>query len=68
MAKIETPDISVTGLGNVLAGLALAFLVDNLALGGAVSSVLPEGFRAALGFIIFAGAVYYGYKQAKKLN
>ena len=68
MAEIKTPDISVTGLGNVLAGLALAFLVDNIFMQGAVTSVLPDPLKVALAFIIFGGATFYGYKQAKKLN
>lgn len=55
-------------VGNVLAGLALAFLIDNIAMAGAVTKTLPEGFVAFIGFVIFAGALVYGFKQAKKLN
>jgi hypothetical protein len=55
-------------IGNILAGLALAFLVDNVAMGGAVTKALPPEFVAFIGFIIFAGACVYGFKQAKKLN
>lgn len=60
--------IDINTLGNILAGLALAFLIDSLALKGAVAASLPEGVVAIVGFVIFGGAVVYGYKQAKKLN
>lgn len=55
-------------VGNVLAGIALAFLVDNWAMSGAVTKTLPEGFVAFVGFVIFGGIAVYGYKQSKKLN
>ena len=61
-------NIDLPAIGNALAGLALAFLIDNIALNGAVTKALPEGFVALVGFVIFAGATYYGYKQAKRLN
>jgi hypothetical protein len=60
--------IDLTTIGNVLAGLALAFLIDNIALDGAVTKTLPEGLVAFVGFVIFTGAAVYGYKQAKKAN
>jgi hypothetical protein len=68
MAQIKTPDISLTGIGNVLAGLALAFLVDNVALDGAVTQMLPAPLVGFIGLFIFAGITVYGYRQAKKLN
>jgi putative Ca2+/H+ antiporter (TMEM165/GDT1 family) len=55
-------------IGNVLGGLALAFLLDNVAMGGAVTKTLPAELVAVIGFVIFAGAALYGYKQLKKLN
>lgn len=55
-------------IGNILAGIALAFLIDNLAMGGVVTKTLPSGIVGFVGYIIFAGVVLYGYKQAKKLN
>jgi hypothetical protein len=63
MKNIDLPTI-----GNALAGLALAFLVDNVALDGAVTKALPESFVALVGFVIFAGATYYGYRVAKRSN
>jgi hypothetical protein len=66
MAKIDLPETNT--IGNVLAGLALAFLVDNIALGGAVSKVLPSEIVALVGFVIFIGAAIYGYRAAKRLN
>jgi len=62
------PKFDSVMIGNILAGLALAFLVDNVAMGGAVTKALPPEFVAFIGFIIFAGACVYGFKQAKKLN
>jgi hypothetical protein len=61
MKNIDLPTI-----GNALAGLALAFLVDNIALNGAVTKALPSEFVAMVGFVIFAGACFYGYKAAKR--
>ena len=55
-------------IGNILAGLALAFLVDNVAMGGVVTKVLPGEIVGIIGFVIFAGVTFYGYKQAKKIN
>ena len=66
MAQINTPD--TTFIGNALAGIAVAFLVDNVAMGGAVTKALPSEFVAAVGFIVFAGVLVYVFKQAKKLN
>jgi hypothetical protein len=60
--------INWTMIGNVLAGLALAFLIDNIALDGAVTKALPADLVAFVGFVIFAGAAYYGYKAAKRAN
>lgn len=55
-------------IGNILAGLALAFLVDNVAMSGVVTKTLPGEIVGIIGFVIFAGVCFYGYKQAKKLN
>lgn len=66
MAQINTPDTAF--IGNALAGVAVAFLVDNVAMGGAVTKVLPSELVAAVGFIVFAGVLVYVFKQAKKLN
>ena len=60
--------INWTMIGNILAGLALAFLIDNFAMGGAVTKALPSDFVAFVGFVIFAGAAFYGYKAAKRAN
>jgi hypothetical protein len=64
MAKIDIPDTNV--FGNVIAGAAFAFLVDNVALGGAVTKVLPAEFVALVGFVIFVGMGIFGYRLAKK--
>jgi len=61
-------NVDLTTIGNGLAGLALAFLIDNVALNGVVSKTLPEGLVAIVGFVIFAGAAFYGYKAAKRAN
>lgn len=61
-------NIDLPMIGNILAGLALAFLVDNIALDGVVTKTLPEGIVALVGFVIFTGAVVYGYKAAKRAN
>ena len=66
MAQINTPDTAF--IGNALAGIAAAFLVDNVAMGGAVTKSLPSELVAAVGFIVFAGVLVYTFKQAKKLN
>ena len=66
MAQINTPNTNT--IGNVLAGIAVAFLVDNVALAGAVTKTLPSEIVAFVGFIVFAGVGVYFYKQAKKLN
>lgn len=55
-------------IGNVLAGAALAFLVDNIAMNGVVSKLLPGEIVGLVGFVIFAGAAVYGYKLAKRSN
>jgi hypothetical protein len=62
------PKFDQVFIGNVLAGLALAFLIDNLAMGGVVTKTLPAEIVGIIGFIIFAGVCLYGFKQAKKLN
>ena len=54
--------------GNVLGGLALAFLVDKVAMSGAVTKTLPPEVVAIIAFVIFGGVCLYGYKQLKKLN
>lgn len=61
-------NIDLPMIGNILAGLALAFLVDNIALDGIVTKTLPEGIVALVGFVIFAGAGVYGFKAAKRSN
>jgi hypothetical protein len=66
MAQINAPDTNT--VGNVLAGVAVAFLVDNVALDGAVTKTLPSEIVAFVAFIVFAGVSVYIYKQAKKLN
>lgn len=62
------PKINEVFIGNALAGLALAFLVDNIAMNGVVTKTLPAGIVGFVGYVIFAGVVLYGFKQAKKLN
>jgi hypothetical protein len=66
MAQINAPDTNT--IGNVLGATALAFLVDRVALDGAVAKALPAEAVAVLAFVIFAGVFVYGYKQLKKLN
>ena len=66
MAQINAPDTNT--IGNVIGGVALAFLVDKIALSGAVANTLPSEFVAFIGFVIFGGAFWYGYRQLKKLN
>ena len=67
MAKqVNVPDININTIGCVLFGLALAFLVDNVALNGAVTKMLPAGLVAFVGLFIFAGFTVYGYKLAKR--
>lgn len=58
----------VTPIGNVLAGLALGFLVDQIALGGTVADTLPPALVEFVGLLIFVGAVVYGFRMAKKAN
>ena len=55
-------------IGNILGGLALAFLVDNIAMDSTVTKALPGEVVGAIAFVIFAGVALYGYKQLKKLN
>lgn len=67
MAKqVNVPDININTIGCVLFGLALAFLVDNVALDGAVTKTLPEGLVVFVGLLIFIGFTVYGYKLAKR--
>jgi hypothetical protein len=66
MAKIEIPETNT--VGNVIAGVAGAFLVDNIAMGGAVTKVLPSEIVALVGFVVFAGVGYFVYKLVKKNN
>ena len=66
MAQINAPDTNT--IGNVLAGVAVGFLVDNVAMSGAVTKTLPADFVAFVAFVVFAGVAYYVFKQAKKLN
>ena len=58
----------MTPIGNVLAGLALGFLIDRLALGGTVAASLPTSLVEFVGILIFVGAVVYGFRLAKKAN
>ena len=64
MAKIEIPETNA--FGNVIAGAAFAFLIDNVALDGAVTKVLPAELVALVGFVIFVGVGIFGYRLAKK--
>lgn len=57
-----------TTIGNVLGGLALAFLLDNIAMDRAVTKTLPAEFVFIVAFVVFIGAAVYGFKQLKKLN
>lgn len=66
MAQISTPDTNTVGC--ILGGVSLAFLLDRVAMSGAVTKTLPAEFVAVVGYIIFAGAAYYGFKQLKKLG
>jgi hypothetical protein len=66
MAKIEIPETNT--VGNVIAGVAGAFLVDNIAMGGAVTKVLPAELVALVGFVVFVGVGYFVYKLVKKNN
>jgi hypothetical protein len=68
MAEFKTPDLSLTWIGNALAGLALAFGIDNILMNGTVTGFLPAPIVGAVAFVVFVGAVVYGFKQAKKLN
>ena len=68
MAQITTPDVSLNWFGNVLGGLALAFLVDNVAMDGAVTQMLPDAVVGFVGLFIFTGVTVYGFKQLKRLN
>jgi hypothetical protein len=61
MKNIDLPTI-----GNALAGLAAAFLVDAVALNGAVAKTLPSELVAMVAFVIFAGVTVYVYKAAKR--
>ncbi len=70
--KVNDTEVSlnalITPLGNVLAGLALGFLIDRLALGGTVAASLPPSLVEFVGLLIFIGAVVYGFRLAKKAN
>ena len=68
MAEIRTPDISLTWIGNVLGGFALAFGIDNILMGGTVTEYMPGPIKFIVAFVVFIGATLYGYKQLKKLN
>ena len=60
--------IDLVLIGNVLGGLALAFLIDNVAMGGIVTKTMPVQIVAIVGYVIFVGVLVYGFKQLKKLN
>lgn len=60
--------IDLVMIGNILGALALAFLIDNIALSGAVTQTLPDEIVSLVAFLIFAGAAVYAYKQLKRLN
>lgn len=70
--KINDTEVSlkslVTPIGNALAGLALGFLVDRLALGGTVAEMLPAPLVGFVALLIFVGFVVYGFRMAKKSN
>ena len=68
MAEIKVPSLTLNGVGNLLAGAALAFLVDRLALGGIVAKTLPAEIVGLTGYLIFAGAAYYGWKLASRAS
>jgi hypothetical protein len=68
MAAIEVKTPSLTWIGNVLFGLACAFGVDTILIGGAVTKYLPDEIKFLIGFVIFIGVMVYGYKAAKRLN
>ncbi len=57
-----------TTIGNILFALAAAFLIDNIAMNGVVSKLLPGEIIGLVGFVIFGGVAVYAFKQAKKLN
>lgn len=65
---MKLSDIDLTTIGNVLAGLALAFLTDNIVLDGTITKMLPPAVVGMVGFVIFIGAAVYGYKAAKRAN
>lgn len=64
MANITLPETNT--IGHVLIGVAFAFFVDNVAIGGAVTETLPADFVFLVAFVIFAGAVIFGYRLGKK--
>jgi len=66
MAQINAPDTNT--IGCILGGVSLAFLLDKVALSGAVTKTLPAEFVSVVAYVIFAGAAYYGFKQLKKLG
>lgn len=66
MAKIDLPETNT--VGNVIAGIAGAFLVDNVAMGGAVTKALPAELVALVAFVVFGGVTYFVYKLVKKNN
>jgi F0F1-type ATP synthase assembly protein I len=67
MAKqVNLPDVNLNTIGCILFGLALAFLVDNVALDGAVTNTLPKGLVVFVGLLIFIGFTVYGFKLAKR--
>ena len=62
----QLPDTNT--IGNVLAGVAAAFLVDNVAMGGTVTKSLPSEIIGLVAYVVFVGVVIYVVKQAAKLN
>lgn len=66
MAQVKIPDINLNTIACALFGLALAFLVDNIAMDSAVTKALPEPLVVFIGLLIFIGFTIYGFKLAKR--
>jgi len=67
MAEFKTPDLSLTWIGNALAGLALAFGIDNILMNGTVTGSCLR-HRRSRGFRRVRRRCGLWLKQAKKLN
>lgn len=68
MAEVKIPDMSLTGIGNVLGGLGVAMIVDMKLMDGVVTSHIPGPINLIAGLMIFGAVWLYVYKQLKKLN